>query len=90
MYTWEKGLSNLNAHLIGNAGQVGRIIGKGGANVRELQRLTGAIIKFPTTESSSSSSGSTTANSTTNAPAAADPNSQTNVHILGTFYSVQV
>lgn len=27
--------------------QVGRIIGKGGANVRELQRLTGAIIKLP-------------------------------------------
>ncbi|CAG7830720.1 unnamed protein product [Allacma fusca] len=67
--------------------QVGRIIGKGGANVRELQRLTGAIIKFPTTESSTTT-GSTTANSTTNA-ASADPNSQTNVHILGTFYSVQ-
>ena len=27
--------------------QVGRIIGKGGTNVRELQRLTGAIIKLP-------------------------------------------
>ena len=27
--------------------QVGRIIGKGGANVRELQRLTGAVIKLP-------------------------------------------
>ena len=27
--------------------QVGRIIGKGGANVRELQRLTGALIKLP-------------------------------------------
>merc|ERR1711981_1105210 len=26
---------------------VGRIIGKGGTNVRELQRLTGAIIKLP-------------------------------------------
>lgn len=27
--------------------QVGKIIGKGGANVRELQRVTGAVIKFP-------------------------------------------
>lgn len=27
--------------------QVGRIIGKGGQNVREMQRLTGAIIKLP-------------------------------------------
>lgn len=29
------------------ASQVGRIIGKGGANVRELQRVTGALIKLP-------------------------------------------
>lgn len=28
-------------------GQVGRIIGKGGQNVRELQRVTGSIIKLP-------------------------------------------
>lgn len=27
--------------------QVGRIIGKGGQNVRELQRVTGSIIKLP-------------------------------------------
>ena len=27
--------------------QVGRIIGKGGGNVREMQRLTGAVIKLP-------------------------------------------
>jgi len=27
--------------------QVGRIIGKGGQNVREMQRLTGAVIKLP-------------------------------------------
>jgi len=26
---------------------VGRIIGKGGGNVREMQRLTGAVIKLP-------------------------------------------
>jgi len=27
--------------------QVGRIIGKGGQNVREMQRITGAVIKLP-------------------------------------------
>lgn len=27
--------------------QVGRIIGKGGQNVRELQRVTGSLIKLP-------------------------------------------
>lgn len=27
--------------------KVGRIIGKGGQNVRELQRVTGSIIKLP-------------------------------------------
>ena len=27
--------------------QVGRIIGKGGTNVREMQRITGAVIKLP-------------------------------------------
>ena len=27
--------------------KVGRIIGKGGGNVREMQRLTGAVIKLP-------------------------------------------
>ena len=27
--------------------QVGRIIGKGGQNVREMQRVTGAVIKLP-------------------------------------------
>ena len=27
--------------------QIGRIIGKGGASVRELQKITGANVKFP-------------------------------------------
>lgn len=38
--------------------QVGRIIGKGGANVRDLQRQTGSIIKLP-------QQGSTSADDTT-------------------------
>ena len=50
--------------------QVGRIIGKGGANVRELQRVTGALIKLP-------EQGTTTGE-------------EISVHIVGTFYSVQV
>jgi insulin-like growth factor 2 mRNA-binding protein 1 len=27
--------------------QIGRIIGKGGASVKELQKVTGATVKFP-------------------------------------------
>ena len=50
--------------------KVGRIIGKGGANVRELQRVTGALIKLP-------EQGTTTGD-------------EISVHIVGTFYSVQV
>ena len=61
-------------------GQVGRIIGKGGANVRELQRLTGAVIKFPSAATENSSGN---ANSS---PVA----EHTSVHINGSFYSVQV
>ena len=37
----------LTAEIMVPSTQVGRIIGKGGVNVRELQRLTGAIIKLP-------------------------------------------
>ncbi len=37
----------LTAEILVPASQVGRIIGKGGANVRELQRATGAAIKLP-------------------------------------------
>jgi len=34
---------------------VGRIIGKGGKNVREIQRLTGGIVKLPQEQSIQSS-----------------------------------
>jgi predicted RNA-binding protein YlqC (UPF0109 family) len=37
----------LTVEMFVPSSQVGRIIGKGGTNVRELQRLTGAIIKLP-------------------------------------------
>jgi len=37
----------LTVEILVPAAQVGRIIGKGGQNVREMQRLTGAIIKLP-------------------------------------------
>merc|ERR1712113_1373232 len=37
----------LNVGMFVPSSHVGRIIGKGGANVRELQRLTGAMIKLP-------------------------------------------
>lgn len=37
----------LTVEILVPSGQVGRIIGKGGQNVRELQRVTGSIIKLP-------------------------------------------
>lgn len=60
------------------SGQVGRIIGKGGTNVRELQRLTGAVIKFPSAASESTGNANSTPVS-----------ESTSVHINGSFYSVQ-
>ncbi|XP_058837397.1 insulin-like growth factor 2 mRNA-binding protein 1 isoform X1 [Topomyia yanbarensis] len=37
----------LTVEILVPSAQVGRIIGKGGQNVRELQRVTGSIIKLP-------------------------------------------
>lgn len=37
----------LTVEILVPSGQVGRIIGKGGQNVRELQRVTGSTIKLP-------------------------------------------
>lgn len=37
----------LTVEILVPSSQVGRIIGKGGQNVRELQRVTGSIIKLP-------------------------------------------
>jgi len=53
---------------------VGRIIGKGGQNVRELQRVTGSVIKLPEHALAPPSGG----------------DEETPVHIIGPFYSVQV
>jgi len=73
--------------------QVGRIIGKGGANVRELQRLTGAVVKFPSAVSENNS-GNTNTNATNTNTNTTNTNStpvseNTSVHIQGSFYSVQ-
>lgn len=37
----------LTVEILVPSSQVGRIIGKGGQNVRDLQRVTGSIIKLP-------------------------------------------
>lgn len=37
----------INSFSVIDFNKVGRIIGKGGQNVRELQRVTGSIIKLP-------------------------------------------
>lgn len=59
-----------------NLFKVGRIIGKGGQNVRELQRVTGSIIKLPEHTTSTAAS-----------PPSVDE--ETTVHIIGPFFSVQ-
>ena len=42
----------LTIEVFAPSSQVGRIIGKGGQNVRELQRVTGSVIKLPDQASS--------------------------------------
>ncbi|XP_014366442.1 insulin-like growth factor 2 mRNA-binding protein 1 isoform X1 [Papilio machaon] len=63
----------LTIEIVVASSQVGRIIGKGGQNVRELQRVTGSLIKLPEQPP----------------PAGAQPDHETTVHIVGPFYSVQ-
>ncbi|XP_047524989.1 insulin-like growth factor 2 mRNA-binding protein 1 isoform X3 [Pieris napi] len=64
----------LTVEIVVASSQVGRIIGKGGQNVRELQRVTGSVIKLPEQAQ----------------PAAAiAQDHETTVHIVGPFYSVQ-
>ena len=74
--------------------QVGRIIGKGGGNVREMQRLTGAVIKLPEQvfASSKSCSVSKSKNQKRHSNSRAQGTStgeETSVHIIGPFYSTQ-
>lgn len=64
----------LTVEIVVASSQVGRIIGKGGQNVRELQRVTGSLIKLP---EQPQQQGQTQEHDTT-------------VHIVGPFYSVQV
>ncbi|XP_051860830.1 insulin-like growth factor 2 mRNA-binding protein 1 isoform X3 [Drosophila albomicans] len=63
----------LTVELLVASSQVGRIIGKGGQNVRELQRVTGSVIKLPEHALAPPSGG----------------DEETPVHIIGAFYSVQ-
>ncbi|KMZ09135.1 insulin-like growth factor 2 mRNA-binding protein 1 isoform X3 [Drosophila sechellia] len=63
----------LTVELLVASSQVGRIIGKGGQNVRELQRVTGSVIKLPEHALAPPSGG----------------DEETPVHIIGLFYSVQ-
>lgn len=65
----------LTVAIVVASSQVGRIIGKGGQNVRELQRVTGSLIKLPEQPQP---------------PTAAGNDHETTVHIVGHFYSVQV
>ncbi|KAL0852119.1 hypothetical protein ABMA28_000359 [Loxostege sticticalis] len=64
----------LTVEIVVASSQVGRIIGKGGQNVRELQRMTGSLIKLP--EQPQQAGGQQQDHDTT-------------VHIVGPFYSVQ-
>lgn len=66
----------LTVEIVVASSQVGRIIGKGGQNVRELQRVTGSLIKLP--EQPQQQGGGQ------------QQDHDTTVHIVGPFYSVQV
>ena len=71
--------------------QVGRIIGKGGQNVREMQRLTGAVIKLPEQVSEKHYGVSGVKQSYYYYPSqGTSTGEETSVHIVGSFYSIQV
>ncbi|XP_053624942.1 insulin-like growth factor 2 mRNA-binding protein 1 isoform X5 [Plodia interpunctella] len=63
----------LTVEIVVASSQVGRIIGKGGQNVRELQRVTGSLIKLPEQPQQQG----------------VQQDHDTTVHIVGPFYSVQ-
>ena len=60
--------------------QIGRIIGKGGSSVRELQKITGANVKFPEQQQQQQQQAQQAANVGEDSP----------VHIIGSFYASQV
>ncbi|CAD0194205.1 unnamed protein product [Chrysodeixis includens] len=66
----------LTVEIVVASSQVGRIIGKGGQNVRELQRVTGSLIKLPEQPQQQQ-------------PGGQQQDHDTTVHIVGPFYSVQ-
>ena len=70
--------STLRVEIFVPSSQVGRIIGKNGQTVRELQRLTHAQIKLPDPSSEEGSA------------AASSPDAETPVSITGDFYGTWV
>jgi insulin-like growth factor 2 mRNA-binding protein 1 len=70
--------TTLRVEIMVPSSQVGRIIGKNGQTVRELQRLTHAQIKLPEPSEEGSSTASTS------------PDAETPVSITGDFYSAWV
>lgn len=64
----------LTVELLVPSSQVGRLIGRNGQNVRDLQRQTGAVVKLPSQSSPSTSQ---------------EEEEETVVHITGMFLAVQ-
>ena len=60
----------------------GRIVGKGGKNVREIQRSTGSIITLPSVDASQQFAGTE--------PAAAAAATDVQVEVFGNFIATQV
>ena len=70
--------------------QVGRIIGKGGTNVREMQRITGAVIKLPEQVCHCRKQEIYHSYSFMIYFQGTSTGDETSVHIVGSFYSIQV
>ena len=63
----------------------GRIVGKGGKNVREIQRSTGSIITLPSVDATRQYSGETE-----RAAATATATADVQVEVFGNFIATQV
>ncbi|KAG8223970.1 hypothetical protein J437_LFUL005583, partial [Ladona fulva] len=79
----------LTVEIMVPSSQVGRIIGKGGQNVRELQRMTGSVVKLPPEQPTSSAGASGQGSPSSSLAPSHTQGEETTVHIIGPFYSVQ-
>ncbi|XP_046397144.1 insulin-like growth factor 2 mRNA-binding protein 1 isoform X2 [Ischnura elegans] len=79
----------LTVEILVPSSQVGRIIGKGGQNVRELQRMTGSVVKLPPEQPVSSAGASGQGSPSSSLAPSHTLGEETTVHIIGPFYSVQ-